>query len=152
MTWIDVKATVTKGHGVASGKAGDPRFPLGTLTMQKPLFRERGLDLSKFHAGTLNLEITPHTYRIKKSKCTFRNVKWSPTEPAEDFSFFDCRIIVPGEQATDGLIYYPHPETKPAHFQPLDVLEVITFYIQGLVYGAKLILEVDDEQIEIYKR
>ena len=148
MTWVRVKGVVTRGHGVASGGSADPRFPYGTITMQKPFFRELGLDLDQYPSATINLSIAPCRYSIKKAKCTFRSVKWSPTEPPEDFSFFDCRIIDRRGQAREGLVYYPHPETKPEHFQADDVLEIMTSYIEGLNYGDELIIELDDEQIE----
>ena len=48
-----------------------------------------------------------------------------------------------------GLIYYPHPETKPEHFQAADILEIITFKIDDLNYGDEVILEVDNRQIDI---
>jgi hypothetical protein len=47
------------------------------------------------------------------------------------------------------LIYYPHPETKPEHFQFPDILEIITFPIDDLKYGDELIIEVDRQQIDI---
>ncbi|CDN16785.1 hypothetical protein RintRC_4485 [Richelia intracellularis] len=49
-----------------------------------------------------------------------------------------------------GLIYYPHPETKPEHFQSPDVLEILTGYIDNLHYGDELTLEVNSQQIKIY--
>lgn len=145
---IQVKGVIKPGYGVASGKGNDTRFPDGTIAMQKPVFRQLGLDLSSYFSGTLNISIYPYEYTIKSSKYTFRNVKWSPTEPAEDFSFFDCRILH-YQTVTCGLIYYPHPETKPEHFQTADILEVIAPKIQGLQYGDQVILECDRHQIEI---
>ena len=87
----EILATVVEGHGVASGKSNDPRFPGGTLQMQIPFFLEFGLDLSHYHTGTLNLSIAPHRFEIISPTHTFRLVKWHPTEPAEDFSFVACR-------------------------------------------------------------
>jgi hypothetical protein len=52
-------------------------------------------------------------------------LKWHPTEPAEDFSFFDIRAAGPVGEPVAGLIYYPHPDTKPVHFQQPDVLELL---------------------------
>lgn len=149
MTRVSVKGVVIKGHGVASGGSKDPRFPGGTIAMQKPFFRHLGLDLGRYHPATINICIAPRGYQIRKAKYTFRGVKWAPAEPPEDFSFFDCRVIYGGGRGTSGLIYYPHPETKPTHFQPVDVLEVITCYVEGVSYGAELVIEVDGGQIEI---
>jgi hypothetical protein len=148
--WIQLKGCVTRGYGVASGKAGNPRFPQGTLTMQKPFFQARGLDLDTYFLGTINISIAPHTYEIKQAKYTFRNLKWSPNDPAEDFSFFDCRILLETGYLQSGLVYYPHPETKPEHFQSPDVLEIITSKISNLTYGDELVIEVDTRQIEIH--
>jgi hypothetical protein len=53
--WISVKGKVQRGYGVASGKSGDPRFPKGTLELQKPFFYERGLNLDDYYSGTINL-------------------------------------------------------------------------------------------------
>jgi hypothetical protein len=141
---IQVQGKVVQGHGVASGKAGNRRFPDGTLAMQKPYFQQLGLDLAGFYLGTINLAIAPYQYHIRQAKHVFRNVRWSLTEPAEDFSFLDCRIA-----GRAGLIYYPHPDTKPEHFQAPDVLEILTTWIEGLQYGDTLLLEVDAAQMAI---
>ena len=148
MSWTQVTGRVTRGHGVASGQADDGRFPEGTLALQEPLFRQRGLDLAPYHLATLNVSIAPHEFMVKRSRHTFRGVKWSPHEPAEDFSFFDCRVHYGGRRR-DGLIYYPHPETKPEHFQDPHVLEVLTAYIPDIAYGDELTLEVESSQIDV---
>lgn len=146
--WVQIKGLVKKGYGVASGKAKDPRFPNGTIEMQKPFFQELGLDLSNYFPGTINVSIAPRTYKIKQAKYTFSNVKWS-AEPAEDFSFCDCQILLNQEKPQPGFIYYPHPETKPEHFQTPDTLEIITYSISNLKYGDELIIAVNSEQINI---
>ena len=147
--WIQVKGLVTQGYGVASGQAKDPRFPQGTIDMQKPFFAQQGLDLNQYFPGTINLSIAPHRYQIKAAKQTFKSIQWSPSEPAEDFSFFDCKIVIDKHQVFDGLIYYPHPETKPEHFQSPDVLEIMTAFISGLEYTDEVILAVKRQQIHI---
>jgi CTP-dependent riboflavin kinase len=147
--YLRVKGIIKKGYGVASGKGGDKRFPNGTIEMQKPFFRELGLDLQPYFPGTLNISISPHQYSVKQAKYTFKNLKWAENEPAEDFSFFDCRIQLKNGELQEGLIYYPHPDTKPEHFQAADILEIITFKIDDLKYDDEVILEVDSQQIEI---
>ncbi|MGB3760887.1 MAG: hypothetical protein WBA07_31710 [Rivularia sp. (in: cyanobacteria)] len=147
--WKKVKGIIKKGYGVASGKGGDKRFPNGTIEMQKPFFRKLGLDLEPYFAGTLNISISPHQYKVKQAKYTLKNLKWAEKEPAEDFSFFDCRIQLKNGELQEGLIYYPHPDTKPEHFQAADILEIITFKIDDLKYNDNIILEVDNQQIEI---
>jgi len=147
--WKTVSARVVEGHRVASGSNGNPRFPGGTLLMQMPYFQALGLDLSPFYRGTVNVSIAPMNYRVRKARYTFRRVKWHPTAPAEDFSFFDVRLLRDGAEPVAGLIYYPHPETKPEHFQRPDVLELLLPYIKGVEYGAHLTLSIPSDQMEL---
>jgi hypothetical protein len=85
-----------------------------------------GSTLLLFHLGTLNVSISPLAYRVVKPRHTLTQVKWHPTEPAEDFSFFDVRVKRPGLHCgCTGFIYFPHPDTKPEHFQQPDVLELL---------------------------
>ena len=145
-------ATIVQGHRVASGLNGNPKFPGGALRMQWPFFAALGLDLSAFYPGTLIVSIAPLSYRVGTPRHTFRQVKWHPDDPAEDFSFFD--VIVHRENAppVSGLIYFPHPETKPAHFQNLDVLELLLPWTQGLAYGAIVHLSVPVQQMDFFPR
>jgi hypothetical protein len=140
-------ATIVRGHRVASGLNGNPRFPGGTLRMQQPFFLARGLDLSPFHPGALNISIAPLSYRVLMPKVTFRTVKWHATEPAEDFSFFDVRLLRDGSPPIAGLIYHPHPDTKPEHFQSADVLELLLPWTDQLAYGQRIEIEVPDAQM-----
>jgi hypothetical protein len=142
-------ARVIQGHRVASGLNGNPRFPGGTLKMQEPFFRELGVDLAQFYPGTINASIAPSRYVVRQARHTFRNVNWHPVEPAEDFSFFDLRLLRPGHEPLPGLIYFPHPETKPEHFQKPDVLELLLPHVEGLQYGTELTLQVPLEQMLI---
>jgi len=148
-SWISVKGRISRGHGVASGQSGDSRFPNGTLEMQKPFFRELGLNLDEYYMGTLNVAIAPKQYRVISPKYTFKAVKWSPNEPPEDFSFFDCRVLLKEKKRVCGLIYYPHPETKPEHFQSPDTLEVLLPFVDGLNYEDDLVIEIDERQLEL---
>lgn len=147
--WQTVSVRVVEGHRVASGNNGNPRFPGGTLHMQTPFFQALGLDLTVFYRGTVNVSIAPLKYRIGKARYAFRAVKWHPTAPAEDFSFFDVRVLRDDTEPVAGLIYYPHPETKPEHFQRDDVLELLLPYIEGIGYQATLKLAVPSEQMTI---
>jgi hypothetical protein len=125
----------------------NPRFPGGTLRMQRPHFAALGLDLEPFHLGTVNVRIAPYRYRVVQAPTTFRKVKWHPTEPAEDFSFFDVKLLLPTGSTVDGKIYYPHPETKPEHFQQPDVLELLLPFVEGLKYGNNINLSVPEDQM-----
>lgn len=142
-------ARLNQGHRVASGLNGNPHFPGGTLLMQQPHFLARGLDIGVFHRGTLNVSIAPLHYRVVKPRLTFHDVQWHPIDPREDFSFFDVRLLRPGQPPVDGLVYFPHPETKPKHFQAPDVLELLFPFVEGLHYGMELTLEIPAEQMLI---
>ncbi len=141
-----IPAVIFQGHRVASGLNGNPKFPGGTLLMQTPHFLQRGLDLSKFHRGTINIRIAPYRYQVLHPTVTFRSVQWHPTEPAEDFSFFDVQVIHRNE-SYHGLIYYPHPETKPEHFQPPDALELLLPFIPDLSYGQTVEIRTSPDQM-----
>lgn len=97
----------------------------------------------------MNVSIAPSAYQVLKAPLTFRDVKWHPVEPAEDFSFFDVRVTPPQGEPVRGLIYFPHPDTKPEHFQKPDVLELLLPFIGGLAYGQDLVLEIPDDQMRI---
>ena len=149
MQFRNVIGKVVQGHGVASGHGGDPRFPGGTIHLQKPAFAARGLCLDDYFPGTINVSIHPHRYTVQQAKHTFRQVKWLDDAPPEDFSFFDCRVVL-ATQPRKGLIYYPHPETKPEHYQDPATLEVLTTFIEGLQYGTPIELGLDPKQILIH--
>lgn len=122
--------------------------------MQVPHFRERGLDLASHALATLNVSLAPGRCRVDCGLAdhTFRRVAWHPTEPAEDFSFFAAAIrrADSGAAWVRALIYHPHPETKPAHWQPPALLEVLAeSWIAGLGYGDAVELALDPRQIRI---
>jgi hypothetical protein len=150
--WQTVDGRVVRGHGVASGRADDPRFPGGTIRMQLPHFAARGLDLAAFHPGTVNVSIAPQAYHVVRPRITLRDVRWHATQPAEDFSFFDVRVhraSAPDSELFDGLVYYPHPDTKPEHFQRPDVLELLLPRLDSLRYDEPLTLRLRADQLAI---
>ncbi|MEK7953985.1 hypothetical protein [Luteolibacter soli] len=147
--WRTLRATVVPGHQVASGNNRNPLFPGGTIRMQVPHFRALGLDLSEFHPGTINISIAPNRYQVLEAAVTLREVQWHPTEPAEDFSFFDVEVTAGEGAPVRGYIYYPHPDTKPTHFQSPDVLELLLPFVSGIEYGAAIKLKVRENQLSV---
>jgi len=144
-----IPARIVPGHRVASGLNGNPRFPGGTLRMQTPHFMTRGFDIGNLYPGTVNVSIAPLGYRVVQARHTFTKVKWHPTEPAEDFSFFDVRVLRPNQMPVAGFIYFPHPDTKPAHFQKPEVLELLLPFMEDLYYGMEMNLEIPSAQMII---
>ena len=145
------KAIINRGHGIASGKTKDARFPGGTLSMQAPFFRELGMDLSKFFTGTLNLSVHPFSYRLGTPLHSFPQVKWTTCLPAENFSFYSCQVrllddIVP----MDALVYWPHPSTKPEFHQDPYILEVLAPKIERIDYGKEMLISADPESLVFF--
>ena len=89
-SWTSVRGVLVEGYRVASGPSSD--YPYGTLDRQRPIFKERGLDLSAYFNGTLNVDIRPLIFRLIKPEFTFRNVEWTDLHPPEHFSFSHCRV------------------------------------------------------------
>ena len=147
--WQPVEGIIERGHQVASGMAKDNPYPKGTIEMQTPFFQKLGLDLSAFFPGTLNISISPKTFTLQQPKYTFKNVQWHQEYPPEDFSFSPCRIIFQ-EITYEGLIYYPHPETKIGHFQDPAIVEVlVSSFIPQIHYGDRVTVEVNPGEILI---
>ncbi|MCM4153985.1 hypothetical protein DHD05_20545 [Arenibacter sp. N53] len=147
---MKVNAIVCQGHGVASGKAKDPRYPKGTLKAQSKFFLKKGLDLNQYFLGTINLDIAPFIFKIKKPKYFLENVNWSVFIPPENFYFFDVSLQF-NKTTYKGLIYMPDPATKAEHFQNPTILELLLPRIDGLKYRDLVMLEVLDEQIELIR-
>lgn len=146
MKWTRIHGQIVEGYRVASGPSAD--YPYGALSRQRPLFASRGLDLSSYFNGTLNINISPHRFKIIRPEFTFYNVEWTDLHPPEHFSFSPCKVIFK-EVEYDGWVYYPHPETKLRHFQDPSLLEVIAMEINGIRYGDIVDVSVRAEEISI---
>lgn len=148
VVWRRVAGRVNEGHKVASGRSAAKPYPAGTIALQIPFFRELGLDLSGYFPATLNISIAPYDFEMKAPEFAFRGVRWTELHPPEDFFFSRCRVIFRGTPRA-GLVYYPDPATKARHFQPKSMLEVLTFPIEGICYGAEIELELNSAEIEL---
>ena len=136
------------GHGIASGKNYDPRFPDGTLAMQYPFFAHSDLKLSRFHQGTINVDIAPYSFQLLSPTFSFPKVKWSPDLPAENFSFYTCTIAENMDSDEhNAYVYWPHPSTKPDFHQSPDVLEILSPKLSFISYGSSVILRASEQDI-----
>ncbi len=147
--WIQVTATIKSGYGVASGQGSHSPYPAGSIALQTPFFRDRGLDLSPYFPGTINLSIQPHRFQLTQPQYTFRQVAWFPDIPPEDFSFSRCQLETRHGDRAQGLIYYPHPDTKPDHFQDPSIIEVLAPFLPGLNPGDRLTLRLNPNEVEV---
>lgn len=145
---ISLSGIVKSGHQVASGQALDSPYVQGTLEMQSPFFRDLGLDLSNFYLGTVNISIAPYSFKVLQPQYTFPLVKWHPNYRAETFSFSPC-IVTYLDISYQGLVYYPHPETKIGHFQDASIIEIIAPWIPTLNYGDRLSLHLNPQEIKL---
>ena len=149
MQWTRVHGQIVEGYRVASGPSAD--YPYGALDRQRPIFAARGLDLSRYFNGTLNIDIRPHKFQLIKPEFTFHSIQWTDLHPPEHFSFSRCRVVFKGIEY-DGWVYYPHPETKLRHFQNPSLLEVIATGINGIHYADEVDALVNAEEISIEGR
>lgn len=145
---MQIKGIIVQGYRVASAPSKD--YPYGALEKQRPLFASRGLDLTSYFNGTLNIDIRPSEFTMLKPQFTFHHVEWTDLHPPEHFSFSRCKVIFK-EVEYDGWVYYPHPETKLRHFQNPSLLEVIAMPIPDVQYGDEVSIWVNDEEIQIRK-
>ena len=90
-----VRCRLVAGHGVASGRAATSPYPAGTIHLQAPFFAARGIDLSPFFAGTLNLEAARGHWRLQDPDARVEALEWTDRHPPETFSFWHCRLRVP---------------------------------------------------------
>jgi hypothetical protein len=135
--------TLVRGHGVASGLAPDSPYPAGSIAMQAPLLAARGVDLSPFFAGTLNLAFADSRWRLNNADARIEELHWTELHPPETFSFWHVALRPPGAAPLQALLYWPHPETKCRHHQQADRLELLAPWIPGLSAGSTLELGVD---------
>lgn len=143
-----LSGTVVPGHGVASGAAADSPHPAGTISLQLPHFAARGVDLSGLRPATINLDVGARV-TIDRPTLTLTDVAWTDHHDAETFSFVRC-FVKWAATTLFGYVYYPHPETKPAHFQADSVLELLMPDLPGLAYGNELSIEVPSGSISFH--
>jgi hypothetical protein len=151
MVLLEVSGIVSAGHGVASGRsAGEPHnpYPAGTIAMQIPFFKELGLDLSACFAGTVNLNIAPAQWQLLQADHCFEKMRWTHLHPPETFSFVRLSAMWEAQQV-DGWLYYPHPETKAAHFQSSSTMELLLPKLDGLKLGDLLRLRFNTRNIRV---
>jgi len=159
LLWVPCR--LGRGHGVASGRSAESPYPGGTIALQTPWFRERGVDLSPYYAGTLNLEARG-SWSLREPEARIDDLRWTEHHPPETFSFWRCRLRLPVLQpdgtpdagglsgaGIEALIYHPHPETKQAHHQPQSCLEVLAPWLGPLQPGCPVELGVDPRRCRL---
>ena len=100
--------------------------------------------------ATVNLDLG-EPVSVQRPTVTLVDVDWTDVHPPETFSFVECTVTRDGA-AVDGLVYHPHPETKPMHHQPSTVVELLLPHLPGLTPGETLTLQVDPRQAVLTDR
>jgi len=148
--WKTLHGTIEPGHRVASGQAQDGPYPASTIAMQKPFFKQLGLDLTGFYDGTLNVAIAPYRFSVQTPSYCFPQVEWTSLHPPETFSFSPSQVLFE-DTLYKGWLYYPHPETKKTHFQEPSIVELLMPWIAGIRYGKAIAVLLDTHEINLYR-
>jgi hypothetical protein len=118
--------------------------------MQTGSFARQGLDLSGCHRGTLNLAFAGGRWCLRQPSWCFEQLRWTDRHPPETFSFWPVLLRwCAGPAPVPGWLYRPHPETKRAHHQPPDRLEVLAPWIEGIAEAQGLELGVDGRRCRL---
>jgi hypothetical protein len=138
MIWA--QGTIVQGHRVASGYGNDPRFPGGTIRPQLPALRASIPDFDQYlggsaFAGTINVRLDG-VRRVVPGEPDFRigPVPWTDVFPPEIFLISRAMLRIRGQEQP-AFLYIPDPATKPGHYQPSDVIELLAGFLLGLTYG-----------------
>ena len=136
--WIST--TLVAGNGVASGKSTTSPYPKGTIAMQRPMFAQRGLDLSSCWPGTLNLSVAPLELKLRDPDATYPLLRWTDLHPPETFSFWHITLQSAADREVQAWIYHHHPETKELHQQYRSMVEVLAPKLRGIGLGDELLI------------
>jgi hypothetical protein len=123
------------GYGVAGGRAGSSPYPAGTISLQAPFFLARGVDHSPYHPATLNVDLAPQL-PVPGQPLFDGVLRWFGSLE-ERFVLTPVALRFAGRRY-EGLWYYPHPATKPAHFQRPSVVELLLPWVPGLPPDARV--------------
>ena len=139
---------VVAGHKVASGQGDNSPYPESALKLQAPHFAKGGLDISVYYLGSINVSVAPTIIQRLEVPTCFERVEWTNLHPPETFSFAPCQLIFQS-QTYDGMVYYPHPETKLDHFQDPSILEILTDFVPNIQYGDAVQVSINTHEIII---
>jgi len=149
-----IEGRVGRGFQFASGGAvgrateASP-FSDATLRLQYPHFLRQGVDLVQLVPGlvwgTVNIELDRQLMLVDADHRLM--VDWTANEPRAEarigpelFLLLACELTHRNRHYA-GLIYYPHPSTKPPlNAHRYDVIEVIAPPVTGLGHGDPIVV------------
>jgi hypothetical protein len=147
---LRVRGVVDRGHGVAGGGGAHAPHPEGSLARQYPVFLERGLDLGRCYPGTLNVSIRPLAFRVHDPRWVFKDVLWTPKQPAETFLFAGC-AVENDSGYVEGFVYQPDPATKTVHFDDPSQVQVVAPFVPEVAYGSAVHLRLASSEGELVR-
>jgi hypothetical protein len=150
--FIEIPGQVVIGTQAASGTKYFSEHG-GTIALQRTHFEQAGVDLTRIHNGTVNVDIKPLSFYIKKPTIIVPNVYWHPIyrDRSETFWFVEC-ILHFQDNEYEGFVYYPHPSTKIGISPGKSVIETLIPFISNLNYGSLVALKLPDDRIEIERQ
>lgn len=132
-----IQGKIVKGTGIATY----------TIEKQKPYFEKFIPNIMDVKPGTINLNISPASFKIKKFAYLVEKVLWDEEFPIEDFGFIPITKLLTKNQEiiSPGYVYIPN---KSPHFQNNSQLELVCRPME-VTYGDKISIEVEDQYIEV---
>lgn len=138
MSALKIRGRVKEGHRIASGQSPTGHQGLNnTIALQRPFFEADVPGFSLVWDGTINLDISPRTFRILKPDHIV-TCEWHPGV-VETFWLVKIRALA-SQGRYSGFIYYPCPSAVKSHKD--DMVEILAPKIVGLSYGDKVVVEV----------
>lgn len=139
MSYSIYKGEVERCYQIASGIGLYQPYDEATIKLQAPHFAKRGFDLGEhvpgYFTGTININLGETQLRLNNADRTLEKVEWTDRVQPETFSFVRCAIAYKAHYFP-GLIYYPHPETKPkVNAHHFNRIEILAPPVPGLKYG-----------------
>lgn len=135
---ITIIGKITPGLGIATR----------TVAEQKEEFIRRGLPLMEsMHTATINVDISPKTFKIANFDYFFKEVPWGNNR-IEDFGFIKiAQILFEGQAYNNpGYIYIPY---NSPHFTNHSQFEIISVLIPNVSYGKTIEIVIESENLKI---
>ena len=149
---MTLKGIVDKGLRHASGVDEDgteypgPKGIVGTIERQRPFFEEVIPDFSEIYNGTLNVNIHPKKFEIKKPDYEVI-CDWREDGLPQTFWFVNIELNH-NENSYEGLVYHPCPRQGKARKRE-STFELLFPFIQNLNYGAQVSISYSSDKMKI---
>lgn len=102
--------------------------------------------IKELHPGTINLNIAPQTFFLKKSAYHFPDIDWGKKVESFDFVPITALMFKGKTIPVRGYLYLP---TKSPNRQGREVLEIWTTRMEGMTVGKELSVEIPEGYIEV---